>query len=117
MNHPSADGSNDEIIARFMQEFEAVPNPHAVVESYCAAYPHYSSDFRRFAVGHRRLHVAAPEPVEVVPRLAPGEMLGDFRVVRFLAHGGMGEIYEAEQVCLSHRRVALKVIRRGSVSP
>src|SRR5437764_14951658 len=44
-------------------------------------------------------------------------MLGDFRIKRFVAEGGMGEIYEAEQVCLSRRRVALKVIRRGRVSP
>ena len=49
--------------------------------------------------------------------LQPGDMLGDFRVKRFLANGGMGEIYEAEQIRLDKRRVALKVIRRGSTQP
>src|SRR5262249_6008455 len=97
--------------------FEAAADKAAVVESYCANYPRHAADFRDFAAADRRMNAAAPEPVEAAPRLSPGELLGDFRVVRFLAHGGMGEIYEAEQVCLSRRRVALKVIRHGKVSP
>src|SRR5579885_1372791 len=41
--------------------------------------------------------------------------LGDFRIVRFVAGGGMGEVYEAVQEHLQ-RRVALKIIRRGRVT-
>jgi eukaryotic-like serine/threonine-protein kinase len=42
----------------------------------------------------------------------PGEQVaGRFRIVRWLAHGGMGEVYEAEDNELPGVRVALKTVR------
>ena len=46
-----------------------------------------------------------------VPRLKSGELLaGRFTILRFIARGGMGAVYEANDVML-RSRVALKVIR------
>jgi len=56
-------------------------------------------------------HARALEP-DAGPRFSPGAVLaGRFRIVRFIARGGMGEVYEAEDLELGER-VALKAIRR-----
>ena len=46
------------------------------------------------------------------PQLAPGDVLAArFTIVRFLAHGGMGEVYEASDGHLQGQRLALKTLR------
>jgi tRNA A-37 threonylcarbamoyl transferase component Bud32/uncharacterized RDD family membrane protein YckC len=45
----------------------------------------------------------------------PGESFGDYRILKLLGHGGMGEVYEAEHVTTA-RRVALKVMRHTLAS-
>ena len=50
-------------------------------------------------------------PPSAPPRLEEGRLLaGRFRVVRFIAAGGMGDVYEADDLEL-HERLALKTIR------
>jgi serine/threonine protein kinase len=41
----------------------------------------------------------------------PGRRLGDFQLIRHLGRGGMGTVWEAEQISLG-RRVALKILAR-----
>lgn len=52
----------------------------------------------------------------VWPDEAPPETIGEFRVVRRIATGGMSVVYEAEQAHPA-RRVALKVLQPGAASP
>ncbi|MCA9216728.1 MAG: protein kinase, partial [Planctomycetales bacterium] len=45
---------------------------------------------------------------------APDRRLGDFRLIAELGRGGMGIVYEAEQISLN-RRVALKILALGAL--
>ena len=59
------------------------------------------------------INPGAVSPGEGQPRFQPGmQLAGRFRILRFISSGGMGEVYEAEDLEL-HVRVALKTIRSG----
>jgi len=55
------------------------------------------------------------ERIEPAPGLASGKVVGDFRLVEMIGQGGMGQVWEAEQLTLK-RRVAVKFVRPERVT-
>lgn len=83
------------------------------LEELCNVYPEHAEELRELLPAVQFLaDMGAPEPSPAkTERLSelPFSHLGDFRLIRELGRGGMGVVYEAEQLSLG-RRVALKVL-------
>jgi serine/threonine protein kinase/tetratricopeptide (TPR) repeat protein len=87
-----------EFLARHPEIAEALAECLDGLEFVYAAAPHLSG------VGSE-----PPRDKPATPSVLPGGPLGDFRILREIGRGGMGVVYEAEQLSLG-RRVALKVL-------
>jgi len=74
-----------------------------------ADHPHLAPQLEQALAGLDFIRQAAG-PEWKVPT-----QLGDYRILREVGQGGMGVVYEAEQISL-RRRVALKVLRFGAVA-
>ncbi len=77
-----------------------------------ARYPQFAGELARFLDDQEDVE-RCTAPLRALAQggnpTAPWPQLGDFRIVREVGRGGMGVVYEAEQVSL-RRRVALKVL-------
>ncbi len=108
----------DRLAAEFAQRHRAGDRPS--VQEYVEQHPELAGEIREMFAAMVQIELAEEERQEsrppdraVEPPLALVQV-GDFQVIREIGRGGMGVVYEAEQVSLG-RRVALKVLPRAWV--
>jgi serine/threonine protein kinase len=104
----STPSDEEKILADFMAALEK--DGPAAIDAFAAGHPGLADEFRSLAAFGRQLHQSREDAEATMP-----ERLGEFRIVRRIGRGGMGEIYEAVQDRLK-RRVAVKVVRQGKIS-
>ncbi|WP_430454337.1 bifunctional serine/threonine protein kinase/MFS transporter [Rhodopirellula europaea] len=105
MNDPDSPSSLDSVLAEILvrEENGERPDPHEYLEKH----PDHAEELRDFFRNHRWLGSEDTEPATLV-----GQTIGEFRIIREVARGGMGVVYEAEQDSL-RRVVAIKLIGDG----
>ena len=107
------------LLTRLADEFAARyrAGQRPSLQEYIDRYPELADDIRELLpamveieqVREDHQDAAAPAAAPPAPAL---RQLGDFRILREVGKGGMGIVYEAEQVSLG-RHVALKVLPRS----
>jgi serine/threonine protein kinase len=107
--------AHDVLLNQLAEEFAARQRngERPRVEGYCDRHPELASDIRTIfpaLVELERAKMDAGPELEVKFTDAPlVTHMGDFRLLRMVGRGGMGVVYEAEQISLG-RRVALKLL-------
>jgi serine/threonine protein kinase len=84
---------------------------HVEISELVTAYPGCEAELRRFIAQEGNVHRALANGSPPVTRThdVSGRILGDFRLQRIIGRGGMGIVWEAEQLSLK-RKVAVKLL-------
>jgi eukaryotic-like serine/threonine-protein kinase len=123
INDPDREDRRNRVLLAYVEALEEGREPDR--GRLLAAHPDLRPDLEEFLAGHDEVArltaplraardadahglIEAPREEPDDPPTALGE-LGDFRLLREVGRGGMGVVYEAEQISL-RRRVALKVL-------
>jgi hypothetical protein len=115
MSEESSDRDPFEVVAEsFLARYRAGERPS--IDDLAARYPELAGPIRRLLPAlvrvERDLSIEVEAGAQELPPLPIiDKWLGDYRILREIGRGGMGVVYEAEQISLS-RRVALKVLPR-----
>ena len=94
-----------EILDAYFDKLQAGNAPS--VDEVLAAHPEHAEELAACLDGIHLVQDAGPSTANPIKS---DQRLGDFRIIREVGRGGMGVVYEAEQISLK-RRVALKVLR------
>ncbi|MBL8823174.1 MAG: protein kinase [Planctomycetia bacterium] len=97
----------EELFASLVRDMDHAENPALLLEDFCVQHPDQAEEARRYAYFALAIDQSKPSSSREHPK-----QLGDFRIIRQMARGGMGVIYEAIQERLK-RRVVLKTMNAG----
>lgn len=105
-----------EALEQYLAALQAGQKPNR--QAFLARHAEIAEALAECLDGMEVLHVAGSSshrPAEEVGTAStsmewqPGTLLGEYRIIREIGRGGMGVVYEAEQLSLG-RRIALKVL-------
>ena len=112
-NNSAPDSMVEQLAESFVERFRRGERP--AISDYMQRYPQFAAQIQEVfpaLVAMEQVHrdIQPETSCPTAPLAAPLlTSLGDFRIIREVGRGGMGVVYEAEQVSLG-RRVALKVL-------